>query len=495
MAPPTPTKKGTAEKRPPTPTKKGAADKKKKGEIPKGQMLMSQFVRKIAPPQTRILEGSNVVSEIFSSYEIQSGVYLAPTLRVCPPSPSRLQKLLNRDQDDIGFDKESLYLSELKKRQGKKSAATVRKDDGNNTVELVEATPEKAQKPMKVKLIQFSENNRPPYYGTMRKKSKTIRPRNPFKPDSDLLDYEVDSDDEWAEEQAAENVDEADNEEEESEEDADEEGVDDFIEDDENELNQSRGVDMIEEDEELKPIRPSVESWLKQRKVVRLRKRIVGPFWRNHEEQCPNILKRLAIIPLADFSKKKDKKNDENDSISEKCFGNNKIPESLMPLLIQLTHGSTAAVAKIATAFLDLLDVTSSTELTAKFSSVDISVLEVINNTPREKLIKKNTVMNIIKKIADYIEPPLLEKAQKRCWYIREDVRTHYKVLEGICLPNPSAFAPPAPERDGNKRKLSSATVTPSQEEKRSKQARVESPELLPGFKQLFGNGTAVTAE
>lgn len=74
-------------------------------------------------------------------------------------------------------------------------------------------------------------------------------------------------------------------------------------------------------------------------------------------------------------------------------------------------------MAKIAAAFLNLLDVTSSSELTAKFSSVDISVLEVINNTPREKLIKKNTVMNIIKKIADYIEPPLLEKAQKRCWY------------------------------------------------------------------------------
>lgn len=84
----------------------------------------------------------------------------------------------------------------------------------------------------------------------------------------------------------------------------------------------------LQEDEELKPIRPSVESWLKQRKVVRLRKRIVGPFWRNQEDQCPNILKRLAIIPLADFSKKKDKKNNENDSMTEKCFGNNKIPES-----------------------------------------------------------------------------------------------------------------------------------------------------------------------
>ena len=36
---------------------------------------------------------------------------------------------------------------------------------------------------MKAKLLQFNENNRPPYYGTWRKKSKHICPKNPFKQD------------------------------------------------------------------------------------------------------------------------------------------------------------------------------------------------------------------------------------------------------------------------------------------------------------------------
>ena len=36
---------------------------------------------------------------------------------------------------------------------------------------------------MAVKLLQFSENYRPPYYGTWKKRSKKITPRNPFKKD------------------------------------------------------------------------------------------------------------------------------------------------------------------------------------------------------------------------------------------------------------------------------------------------------------------------
>ena len=34
------------------------------------------------------------------------------------------------------------------------------------------------------KLVQFVDNHRPAYYGTMRKKSKSISPRNPFRKDT-----------------------------------------------------------------------------------------------------------------------------------------------------------------------------------------------------------------------------------------------------------------------------------------------------------------------
>ncbi len=77
--------------------------------------------------------------------------------------------------------------------------------------------------PHKYKLIQFHENHRPAYYGTWTKSRCSINPRNPFKTDKvsacargklfssglflqDLLDYEVDSDDEWEEEEPGESI-------------------------------------------------------------------------------------------------------------------------------------------------------------------------------------------------------------------------------------------------------------------------------------------------
>ncbi|OZC12646.1 hypothetical protein X798_00277 [Onchocerca flexuosa] len=49
----------------------------------------------------------------------------------------------------------------------------------------------------RAKLFQFHDNWRPPYYGTWRKRSTVITGRKPFAKDSKMLDYEVDSDEEW----------------------------------------------------------------------------------------------------------------------------------------------------------------------------------------------------------------------------------------------------------------------------------------------------------
>ncbi|XP_062228383.1 chromatin assembly factor 1 subunit FSM-like [Phragmites australis] len=55
------------------------------------------------------------------------------------------------------------------------------------------------------KLLQFDKSNRPAYYGTWRKKIAVVGPRCPLKMDPDL-DYEVDSDDEWEEEDPGESL-------------------------------------------------------------------------------------------------------------------------------------------------------------------------------------------------------------------------------------------------------------------------------------------------
>jgi chromatin assembly factor 1 subunit A len=53
---------------------------------------------------------------------------------------------------------------------------------------------------MKVKLIQFADSYRPPYYGTYRRRGRpAVTGRRPFATHT-LIDYDVDSDAEWEEE-------------------------------------------------------------------------------------------------------------------------------------------------------------------------------------------------------------------------------------------------------------------------------------------------------
>ncbi|XP_068662039.1 chromatin assembly factor 1 subunit FAS1-like [Aristolochia californica] len=55
------------------------------------------------------------------------------------------------------------------------------------------------------KLLQFDKSHRPAYYGTISRKSDVVGPRCPFKKDPNL-DYDVDSDEEWEEEEPGESL-------------------------------------------------------------------------------------------------------------------------------------------------------------------------------------------------------------------------------------------------------------------------------------------------
>lgn len=59
---------------------------------------------------------------------------------------------------------------------------------------------------MKAKFFQFNENYRPAYYGTWRKCSNFIKGRRPFAKDTHMFDYEIDSDEEWEEEEPGESL-------------------------------------------------------------------------------------------------------------------------------------------------------------------------------------------------------------------------------------------------------------------------------------------------
>ena len=92
-----------------------------------------------------------------------------------------------------------MYLIELQKKKSKEKIEYVTgrilrakeilnnscKTGADDDIVLLdnEKETEKENNNMHVKLLQFSENYRPPYYGTWRKSSKFVSPRNPFKKD------------------------------------------------------------------------------------------------------------------------------------------------------------------------------------------------------------------------------------------------------------------------------------------------------------------------
>ncbi|XP_009069065.1 PREDICTED: chromatin assembly factor 1 subunit A, partial [Acanthisitta chloris] len=182
---------------------------------------ITRFFQKPKTPQApKILAGS---CGKFAPFEIKENMVLAPLSRVAldPDYLEQLDKLLHTQSSEVSF------LRDLKCRKPRKTGPTLvsnSTDTVNSDVVVVmdncqtDAVPER-EKFGRMKLLQFSENHRPAYWGTWNKKTTLIRARNPWSKDTKLLDYEVDSDEEWEEEEPGESLSH-------SEEDDEEEGED-----------------------------------------------------------------------------------------------------------------------------------------------------------------------------------------------------------------------------------------------------------------------------
>ncbi|KFQ32556.1 Chromatin assembly factor 1 subunit A, partial [Merops nubicus] len=169
---------------------------------------ITRFFQKPKTPQApKILAGS---CGKFAPFEIKENMVLAPLCRIAldPDFLDQLDKLLHAQNSDISF------LRDLKWRKPRKSGPTFvnnSTDTVNSDVVVVvdncktDAVPERG-KFGRMKLLQFCENHRPAYWGTWNKKTTVISPRNPWSKDTKLLDYEVDSDEEWEEEEPGESL-------------------------------------------------------------------------------------------------------------------------------------------------------------------------------------------------------------------------------------------------------------------------------------------------
>ncbi|XP_026544648.1 chromatin assembly factor 1 subunit A [Notechis scutatus] len=166
----------------------------------------------------------------FAPFEIKENMVLSPLCRV--PFDQGLSDRMDRSVQKQSCD--SSFLEELKSRDPRKSEPTLvgspSADGINSDVVIVsssqaEDVPER-KKFGRMKLLQFCENHRPAYWGTWNKRTSAIRPRNPWAKDVKLLDYEVESDEEWEEEEPGESLShsEGDEEEEGGEEEDDDDG-------------------------------------------------------------------------------------------------------------------------------------------------------------------------------------------------------------------------------------------------------------------------------
>ncbi|XP_053435596.1 chromatin assembly factor 1 subunit A isoform X1 [Nycticebus coucang] len=169
---------------------------------------ITRFFQKPKTPQApKTLAGS---CGKFAPFEIKEHMVLAPRCRTTFNQDlcDRLDQLLQQQSGEFSF------LKELKGRQPLRSGPTrvsdLNRNIFNSDVVIVESgkvdgVPEH-KKFGRMKLLQFCENHRPAYWGTWNKQTTVIGPRDPWAQDRKLLDYEVDSDEEWEEEEPGESL-------------------------------------------------------------------------------------------------------------------------------------------------------------------------------------------------------------------------------------------------------------------------------------------------
>uniref|UniRef100_A0A1A9WVU9 Uncharacterized protein n=1 Tax=Glossina brevipalpis TaxID=37001 RepID=A0A1A9WVU9_9MUSC len=155
----------------------------------------------------------------------------------------------------------------------------------------------------RAKFYQFHDNRRPPYYGTWRKKSTVVTPRKPFVQDKTFFDYDIDSDDEWEEEEPGESLDG-------SEDDKDKESEDDDYEVDNkwfvphghlSEEEMQNEDELVTNDDNTREAQKIKLQMLQQefsqqmtRKMEKIKPRLIGCVWvdenGNQPENCAKII-------------------------------------------------------------------------------------------------------------------------------------------------------------------------------------------------------------
>lgn len=435
------------EKRKAEEEKKKQEELKQKKENKVKAAFASFFVNKPKTEQSSKMETESEAAPTnlaFMPFQEKPFMKLAPTTRVTL-SAERLASLESAITNASELDLKELYIHQLKSSDYQKgtSGKTWPSNDDDDSIIVeddddVEAETDIVSKRtlMRAKLLQFHENHRPPYYGTWRKKSKTIKPRNPCQKDDVHFDYEVDSDDEW-EEGEGESLRGSDDE---------KESEDDYEVDNETFVPHGYLSDEeVQEEEDAEDMNPEAQK-LKLKllgeefeaelseKTERLKPILVGPMWINNNVEdttCVDsrIVKYLmprravwkengSISTTEPFGADENSPDKENNPTSGK---NRKFTDEEVKGLIRLIHGSVRNRKFLVNEFLKILESQSSS-----------ATLKNINAKMKE--------------IATYQICPNNENAKlfgRKCWFVAPEIRAQYGLSELLASDNPHVASVP----------------------------------------------------
>uniref|UniRef100_A0A673A3A2 Chromatin assembly factor 1 subunit p150 C-terminal domain-containing protein n=1 Tax=Sphaeramia orbicularis TaxID=375764 RepID=A0A673A3A2_9TELE len=335
----------------------------------------------------------------FAPFEIKENMFLAPLCRVqCEESV--LEKLdeylLNPTNNPDGmkdwFRQKPRRTGPTKPRQTLSDCIAVEgpKPDG--------VPDRKRYGPMK--LLRFHENYRPAYWGTWSKKSSHISPRCPLRQDKDLLDYEVDSDEEWEEEEPGESLSHSEGEDEEEGGEDDDDDDDGFfvphgyLSEDEGALEEEDGGDLEKQKLQQKLKAREWDELMSSKKKMKVLDPVVkGCLW-EAEGPGSEVFQAYAMcliepLPKADHSPSPEEQSQKDQKQAQ-----------LLGQLLPLLHGNINSSKVIITEFQEFCR-----QQTSSSSPPQINLRRLIKNNATYE--KRSTF-------------------KRCCWYVHTDVLTRF---------------------------------------------------------------------
>ncbi|XP_028259521.1 chromatin assembly factor 1 subunit A-like [Parambassis ranga] len=351
----------------------------------------------------------------FAPFEIKENMSLAPLCRVqCEDSVlEELDRCLLNPAENLSGLKD--WIGQKPRRSG---PTKPRQTDSLGDCIAVEGpkpdgVPDrKRYGPMK--LLQFHENYRPAYWGTWSKKSSHISARCPLSQDKDVLDYEVDSDEEWEEEEPGESLSHSEGEDEEEGGEDDDDDDDGFfvphgyLSDDEGALEEEEGGDLEKQKLRQKLKAREWDELMSTKKRIKVLEPVVKGCIFEEEGLGLEAFQAYAMclvepLPKADTSP-------SPEELSKKSHREAQLLGQLLPLL----HGNVNSSKVIINEFQEFCRRQTSSSSPCDLSSPQSPAENIPTRMQLKRLIKNNAVYE---KRSTY---------RRCCWYVHTEALSRF---------------------------------------------------------------------